>query len=168
MIPRIDGCWSVPPEPAFAPGYQLHRLDRERANYQLGFNGERFVGESMAVTPILTLPGWLVERKAPPARVHVVNPKEIVKVCQPDRELLSENLLSSIVNLSSAMPPRKEKPVGMVMTKLERVGEPETTQSYPVMIYRKLSDVADVHLTIYPTGRVGISFRGKPVKTNAG
>jgi hypothetical protein len=170
-------------------GYHLYRLDRERANYQLGFNGERFVGEeltrlmaegfevyhdvpfegfnidhvlvgtpgvfavetktrrkpiaesgdkeyrvefdgthlqwpwgadargvgqavnnarslaewlssavgeSVAVTPILTLPGWLVERKAPPAPVHVVNPKEIVKVCQSDREPLSEDLLRRI------------------------------------------------------------------------
>lgn len=58
--------------------------------------------------------------------------------------------------------------VGMVITKPERKGKPETTQSYPVMIYTKLSDIADVHVTIYPTDRVGISFQGKAVKKNAG
>jgi hypothetical protein len=56
----------------------------------------------------------------------------------------------------------------LVITKPEREGKPETTQSYPVMIYQKLSDVADVHVTIYPTDRVGISFQGKAVKKNAG
>jgi hypothetical protein len=58
--------------------------------------------------------------------------------------------------------------VGMVITKPEREGKPETTQSYPVMIYTKLSDIADIHVMIYPTDRVGISFQGKAVKKNAG
>jgi hypothetical protein len=47
-----------------------------------------------------------------------------------------------------------KQPVGMVITKPEREGKPETTQSYPV--------------TIYPTDRVGVSFQGKAVKKNAG
>jgi hypothetical protein len=64
--------------------------------------------------------------------------------------------------------PDIKQPVGLVITKPEREGKPETTQSYPVMIYQKLSDVADVHVTIYPTDRVGISFQGKAVKKNAG
>ena len=63
--------------------------------------------------------------------------------------------------------PEIKHQVGMVITKPEREGKPETTQSYPVMIYEKLSDTADVHVTIYPTDRVGISFQGKAVK-NAG
>jgi len=54
------------------------------------------VGDPVAVMPILTLPGWLVERRAPPTRVHVVNPKEIVKVCQSEPEHLSENLVRRI------------------------------------------------------------------------
>jgi hypothetical protein len=37
-----------------------------------------------------------------------------------------------------------------------------------MMIYTKLSEFADVHITIYPTDRVGISFQGKAVKKNAG
>ncbi len=64
--------------------------------------------------------------------------------------------------------PDIKQPVGMVITKPEREGKPETTQSYPVIIYEKLSDIADVHVAIYPTDRVGISFQGKAVKKNAG
>jgi hypothetical protein len=64
--------------------------------------------------------------------------------------------------------PDIRQPVGMVVTKPERAGKPETTQNYPEMIYRKLSNVADVHVTIYPTDKVGISFQGKAVKKNAG
>src|SRR5579864_1821424 len=55
--------------------------------------------------------------------------------------------------------PDIKQPIGMVITKPERDGKPETTQSYPVMIYRKLSDTADVHVTVYPDDRVGISFQ---------
>jgi len=58
-------------------------------------------------------------------------------------------------------------PVGWVSTTPERDGKPETTKSYPVMIYKKLSDIADVHITIYPTDRVGIRFQGKGVTNNA-
>jgi hypothetical protein len=61
-----------------------------------------------------------------------------------------------------------KQPVGMMITTPERDGKPETTQSYPVMIYTKLSDTADVHVTIYPTDSVGISFQGKAVKKDAG
>ena len=64
--------------------------------------------------------------------------------------------------------PNMKQPVGMTVTYLEREGEPEKTQSYPVMIYTELSDVADVHVTIYPADRVAISFQGKAVKKNAG
>jgi hypothetical protein len=64
--------------------------------------------------------------------------------------------------------PDIRQPVGMTITTPEREGKPETTQSYPVMIYNKLSDVADVHITIYPADRVGISFQGKAVKRDAG
>ena len=60
------------------------------------------------------------------------------------------------------------QPVGMVRTKPEKDGKPETTQSYPVMIYEKLSDTADIHVIIYPTDKVGISFQGKALKKNAG
>src|ERR1039458_2179723 len=34
-------------------------------------------GENVWVTPILTLPGWMVDRKVPSESLYVVNPKEI-------------------------------------------------------------------------------------------
>ena len=63
--------------------------------------------------------------------------------------------------------PEIRQAVGLVQTTPERDGKPETTRSYPVMIYTKLSELVDMHVTIYPTERVGISFRGKPIKKNA-
>jgi len=54
------------------------------------------VGEPVSVTAILTLPGWMVDRKAPSKGVHILNPKEIAKVCEPKRESLNENLLKRI------------------------------------------------------------------------
>jgi hypothetical protein len=63
--------------------------------------------------------------------------------------------------------PDIRQPVGMIITEPERKSKPETTQSFPGMIYTKQSDTADVHVTIYPTDRVGISFQGKAVKKSA-
>jgi len=63
--------------------------------------------------------------------------------------------------------PDIRQPVGMVITEQERDGKPETTRSYPVLIYTKLSNIADVHVTVYPTDRVGISFQGKGKKRAA-
>jgi hypothetical protein len=60
--------------------------------------------------------------------------------------------------------PDIRQPVGLVIGEPERDGKPETTQSYPVMIYTKLSKIADVRVTIYPTDKVGISFLGKSKK----
>ena len=64
--------------------------------------------------------------------------------------------------------PDIRQPVGCVSTLPERDGKPETTKSYAVMIYSKLSEVADVHVTIYPADLVGFSFQGKAVKKYAG
>jgi len=47
-------------------------------------------GDSIRVTPILTLPGWLVERKAPSDAIYVLNPKEIYQVCASYPEKLTE------------------------------------------------------------------------------
>ena len=47
-------------------------------------------GESVWATPILTLPGWLVERKAPCDGLHVLNPKEIYQVCASQPEKFTE------------------------------------------------------------------------------
>jgi hypothetical protein len=64
--------------------------------------------------------------------------------------------------------PDFDQPVGMVVTSPERNGKPESTQSYPVMIYTKLSEIADVHVVVYPNDIVEITFQGKAVKKDAG
>jgi hypothetical protein len=63
--------------------------------------------------------------------------------------------------------PDLKQSVGIVVTNPERDGKPETTQSYPTMTYKHLSETADVCVTIYPTDQVGITFQGKPVKKSA-
>ena len=47
-------------------------------------------GENVWVTPILTLPGWLVERKTLNDAIHILNPKEIYQVCASQPEKLTE------------------------------------------------------------------------------
>jgi hypothetical protein len=47
-------------------------------------------GESVWATPILTLPGWMVDRKAPFDGIYVLNPKEIYGVCSTSPEKLTE------------------------------------------------------------------------------
>jgi hypothetical protein len=64
--------------------------------------------------------------------------------------------------------PDIRQPIGMVVTTPERDAKPETTQSYPMMIYTRLSETANVNVTVYPTDRVAISFQGKGVKKDAG
>jgi hypothetical protein len=54
------------------------------------------IGEQVPVTAILSLPGWMVDRKAPPKPVHVLNPKEIGALCNSIRGSLEENLLKRI------------------------------------------------------------------------
>lgn len=62
--------------------------------------------------------------------------------------------------------PDISQPIGVVSTSPERDGKPETTQTYRAMVYTKLSDIADVHVTVYPTDKVAIQFQGKAVKKN--
>lgn len=54
------------------------------------------VGDPVVVTAVLTLPGWMVDRRAPPGAVHVLNPKEIIKLCTGREEKLSENLIKRV------------------------------------------------------------------------
>ncbi len=54
------------------------------------------VGEPISATPILTFPGWMVDRKAPGKGVHVVNPKEIIKVCNGREARLDDTLIRRI------------------------------------------------------------------------
>ncbi|MGB7746845.1 MAG: nuclease-related domain-containing protein [Verrucomicrobiia bacterium] len=47
-------------------------------------------GENVWAIPILTLPGWLVDRKVPSDGIYVLNPKEIYQVCSSQPEKLTE------------------------------------------------------------------------------
>ena len=60
--------------------------------------------------------------------------------------------------------PDKRLPVGETSVQPEGGGRPEMTCSYPVMIYSKISELADVHVTIYPVDKVGFAFLSKPKK----
>jgi hypothetical protein len=53
------------------------------------------VGDPVTATAVLTLPGWMVDRKAPVKNVHVLNPKEIIKLCRGEGRL-SDNLIKRI------------------------------------------------------------------------
>lgn len=47
-------------------------------------------GENVSTAPVLTLPGWLVERKVASDTIRVLNPKEIYQVCASHPEKLTE------------------------------------------------------------------------------
>ena len=59
--------------------------------------------------------------------------------------------------------PDRDSPVGMTIVAPERSGKPETTQNFRTLVYSKLSETAEVHITVYPTDRVAIMFQGKYV-----
>ena len=46
-------------------------------------------GENVYVKPILTLPGWLVDRTGPGNDLYAVNPKQIYGVCSTEPEKLA-------------------------------------------------------------------------------
>ena len=54
------------------------------------------VGERVQATPILTLPGWWVELKAPARDVYILNPKQIAGICKSRGNRVSENLVKRI------------------------------------------------------------------------
>lgn len=53
-------------------------------------------GENVLTTPILTLPGWMVDRKVPSEGLFVLNPKEIYGVCSAQPEKLTEPQITRI------------------------------------------------------------------------
>lgn len=86
-------------------GYRLHwPMGEDEYGVQQALNNARTVsewlskavGEPVSATPILTLPGWMVDRKAPGKGVHVLNPKEIARLCDNKEPNLSENLVRRI------------------------------------------------------------------------
>jgi hypothetical protein len=86
-------------------GYRLHwPWGKDDYGVQQALNNARTVsewlskavGEPVSATPILTLPGWMVDRKAPGKGVHVLNPKEIAKLCDNKAPNLGDSLVRRI------------------------------------------------------------------------
>jgi len=76
--------------------------------------------------------------------------------------------LRTIQDVTAALgEPDIRQPIGLVSTTPERDGNPETTQSYPVLIYTRLSDIADVYVRIDPNDRVSINFQGKAIQKDS-
>jgi hypothetical protein len=53
-------------------------------------------GENVWATPILALPGWMVDRKAPTNGIYVLNPKEIYGVCSTQAEKINAQQIHRI------------------------------------------------------------------------
>ena len=87
---------------------------------------------------------------------HTLTHEERGRLCE-----LAKDLHTVDAVIAAFGEPQIKYPVGSITVTPERDDKPETTQSYPTMIYTKLSDTANVHVTIYPTDKVGITFQGK-------
>ena len=74
------------------------------------------------------------------------------------------NKLESLEQVFAALgQPDRDGPVGMTVVTPEGDGKPETTQNFRVLVYTKLSETADIHVTVYPMDRVAFTFQGKYV-----
>jgi hypothetical protein len=73
------------------------------------------VGQTVAATAILTLPGWMVDRKAPYDDVYVLNPKEIHQVCSGPEQNSQANLLAaSAINWTKSVGSQSNDPTATV------------------------------------------------------
>jgi hypothetical protein len=75
---------------------------------------------------------------------------------------LTKNLRTEQEVIATLGEPDRRQPGGMRFTVPENGDESETTQSCQVLTYTRMSDLADLNVLVYPTGKVGISFHGKP------
>lgn len=100
---------------------------------------------------------------APPSRRSLL----FHPISQAERERLFE-LTSGIETVQEVLSkfgePDLRMSTGHATITPERDGQPETTQSFPAMIYSNLSKVAEVRVVVYPTGRVEFLFSGKEKK----
>ena len=53
-------------------------------------------GETVSVQPILTFPGWMVDRTNPGNDLYVVNPKQIYGICSTEPEKLADPQIKRI------------------------------------------------------------------------
>jgi hypothetical protein len=86
---------------------------------------------------------------------HRLTDAERHRLCE-----LTKNL-RTVQDVFAALGEPDVKGLSMAVTTPEKEGMPETTQSYPVMTYTKLSDIANVNVQVYPSDRVAITLQGK-------
>ena len=71
--------------------------------------------------------------------------------------------LRTVQDVVAALGEPDVKGLSLAVTALEKGAMPETTQTYPVMTYTHLSDIANVNVQVYPTDRVAVTFQVKPM-----
>ena len=82
--------------PGWDDTYGLDQAERNAKSLAIWLSSA--VGEPVTVKPILTLPGWFIERIGK-GRVHVLTPKEILKFVTPDvQAVLSPQLIQRIAH----------------------------------------------------------------------
>ncbi len=64
--------------------------------------------------------------------------------------------------------PDRDSAVGMTVVRPEKGDQAPTTQNFRTLVYTKLSETADIHITVYPMDRVAITFQGKYVGPTPG
>jgi len=80
-------------------GFDAHGIEQAKNNAKtLATWLSSGTGEKVWATPILTLPGWLVERMVPGDGFHVLNPKEIYQVCGSQPETVAEPQIRRILH----------------------------------------------------------------------
>jgi hypothetical protein len=88
---------------------------------------------------------------------HIITDDERTRLCELTKDLRTvQDVKSAFGN------PEDQRKV--VTTVPERDGKPEIVMSRPLMIYTKLSEIADVHVIVSPDDRVDIRFHSKSIK----
>lgn len=80
---------------------------------------------------------------------------------------LTKNLKTVDDVIAAFGEPDRRHPVGIVTITPERDGKPETSENLPLLVYTRLSETAEVYVTVHPTDRVGISLHSKAVNRDA-
>jgi hypothetical protein len=81
-------------------------------------------------------------------------------------------LIGEVVTVSALIErfgkPDSDSARGVVIEKPERDGQAPTAEARRVLVYSRLSEVADVRAEVYPDDRVGFSLQGKYIGSRDG
>ena len=94
-----------------------------------------------------------------PSLFHRLSNAERRRLCELTKDLRTVDAV-----IAALGQPDIRHPVGLITGTPERDGKPETTQGYPMMIYSKISDTANIEVVVYPDDKVAITFVGKSIK----